>query len=48
MFLANFKVDQNHKLARQPMTHLASLRPTTAHDSPLYLTYMNNENKCNK
>jgi hypothetical protein len=29
-FLANFKVDMNHKVVRQQATDLASLRPTTA------------------
>jgi hypothetical protein len=29
-FLANFKVDRNHKIVRQRVTDLASLRPATA------------------
>jgi hypothetical protein len=29
-FLANFKVDKNHKVIRQRVTDLASLRPATA------------------
>jgi hypothetical protein len=29
-FLANFKVDRNNKVVRQPVMDLASLRPATA------------------